>query len=144
MKCRLVASSTFLAFIFTGCGLANSNYITYNFEKDKVMVANVGAEMMNWTETRMNDVYKNVLATFEQTLTYSGKQGSVIKIFYRVASDGFSRPSFTQELTYDVTTDSLITFRNTKIRVEEVTNSTIKFTVLECPVFKYKSGDKLK
>ena len=61
-------------FILTGCGLANSYFLTYNFEKNMVMVANVGAEMLNWTEIYKNDVYGNVKGKFEQTLTYSGKQ----------------------------------------------------------------------
>lgn len=130
--------------LLVGCGLANSHYLTYNFEKEKVMVANVGAEMLNWTETYKNDVYGTVLGTFEQTLTYSGKQGMIIKIFYREASNGYSRPSFTQELTYDITTDPIVTFRNTKIRVVEATNSLIKFVVLESPAYKYKSGTKVQ
>ncbi|MCJ7647461.1 MAG: hypothetical protein MUP85_02500 [Candidatus Lokiarchaeota archaeon] len=130
--------------LFSGCGLANSHYLTYNFEKDKVMVANVGSEMLNWTETYKNDVYGTILGTFVQTLTYSGKQGKVIKIFYREESNGYARPSFTQELTYDITEDPIITFKNTKIQIVEATNSTIKFVVLECPAYQYKSGDKIK
>lgn len=133
-----------ISIFFTGCGLANSHYITYNFEKERVMVANVGAEMLNWTETYKNDVYGTILGTFEQTLTYSGKQGTVIKIFYREASNGFARPSFTQELTYDITGDPIVTFRNTKIKVVEATNSLIKFIVLESPAYKYKSGTKVQ
>jgi hypothetical protein len=108
------------------------------------MVANVGSEMMNWTETKENDVHKNVLATCEQTLTYSGKQGSRLKIFYRGESNGYSRPSFTQELTYDIATDSVITFRKTRLWVKEDTNNEIKFVVLECPAFQYPNGGKIK
>lgn len=82
-------------------------------------------------------------ATFEMTLTYSGKQGQVIKIFYREASNGYARPSFTQELTYDINEDPVITFKNTKLRILEATNSVIKFTVLECPAFAHPSGSKI-
>jgi uncharacterized protein (UPF0333 family) len=127
----------------TGCGLANSYYLTYNFEKDKVMVATVGSEMMNWTVVYKNDVYGTVKGTFVQTLTYSGKQGDVIKIYYREESNNYARPSFTQELTYDISSEKIITFRHTKIRVEEATNSEIKFTVLECPTFEHPSGAKV-
>ena len=132
------------AIIFSGCGLANSYYLTYNFEKDKVMVSTVGAEMMTWTEVYKNDVYGTVRGTFEMSLTYSGKQGNVIKIFYREASNNFARPSFTQELTYDITDDPNITFKNTKIKIVEATNNTIKFIVLECPAFANPSGAKIK
>lgn len=144
MKTIFVVLLAILAVSFGACGLANSHYLMYNFEKDWVMVANVGAEMMNFTETYKNDVYGTVLSTFEQTLTYSGKQGNVIKIFYREVSNNFARPSFTQELTYDITDDPVITFRNTKIKVVEATNSTIKFIVLESPAFKYVSGAKIQ
>ncbi len=139
-------SFCFLFFIvlLDGCGMANSYYLTYNFEQDKVMIATVGSEMMNWTETYKNDVYGTIIGTFEQTLTYSGKQGMILKIFYREASNNYARPSFTQELTYDITDDPIITFRNTKIKVVEATNNAIKFIVLECPAFKYKSGSKIK
>jgi hypothetical protein len=140
MKNLLVA----LAVILSGCWLVNSSYITYNFEKDVVMVANVGSEMLNWTETNKNDINGVANASFEQTLTYSGKQGTALKIFYREASNGYARPSFSQELTYDIAADSVITFRNTKIRVMEATNNTIKFIVLESPAYQYKSGDKIK
>ena len=44
-----------VSILFFGCGLANSYYITYNFDKDMVMVANVGSEMLNWTETYKNE-----------------------------------------------------------------------------------------
>jgi uncharacterized protein (UPF0333 family) len=127
----------------TGCGLANSYYLTYNFEKDSVMVATVGSEMMNWTTIYKNDVYQTVQGTFVTTLTYSGKQGNVLKIYYREESNNFARPSFTQELTYDITSDPIITFRHTKIQVVEATNSEIKFKVLECPAFARPSGAKM-
>jgi hypothetical protein len=143
MKTIIAVALTALAICFDACGLANSHYFTYNFERDKVMVANVGAEMINLTESVNNDVYGTVLGTFERTLTYSGRQGSVIKIFYREASNNFARPSFTQELTYDISNDPIITFRNTKIKVVEATNSLIKFIVLESPAYQYKPGQKI-
>jgi len=128
--------------LLAGCGYANSYYLTYNFEKDKVMVATVGSEMMNWTEIYKNDVYGNIIGSFVMTLTYSGKQGNILKIYYREESNNYARPSFTQELTYDITDDPIITFRHTKIRIMEATNSEIKFTVLECPAFAHPSGEK--
>jgi hypothetical protein len=116
----------------------------YNFEKDKVMVANVGAEMINSTEIYRDDVYGTILETFESSLMYSGKLGKVIKIFYSEGSDNLARPSFTQELTCNITDDPIITFKNTKIKVVEATNSTITFIVLASPAFRYKSGAKIQ
>jgi hypothetical protein len=133
-----------LAIVLSGCGLANSHYLTYNFEKGAVMVANIGSEMMLWTDTYKNDVYGTIQGTFERALTYSGKQGNVIKIFYREVSNNFARPSFTQELTYDITSDSLLQFRNTEIKVVEVTNRMIKFVVSESPLFQWPNGSRIK
>jgi len=131
------------AIFMTGCGLANSYYLTYNFTKGEVQTATVGSEMLNWTLTYKNDVYGTILGTATQSLTYSGKQGMVIKIFYRETSNDIARPAFTQELTYDITDDRVITFRNTKIQIIEATNSTITFIVLECPAFEQPSGAKM-
>jgi hypothetical protein len=126
-----------------GCGLMNSRYLAYNFSRDQVLVANVGAEMIEVTEERKNDVYGTVLSKFESTLTYSGKEGTVIKIIYRESSDDFARPAFNQELTYDIADDKVITFRDTKIRILKATNSMIKFVVLESPAYTYQSGAKI-
>lgn len=143
MKTTVIALLAVLAISFGVCGLT-SHYLTYNFEKDKVMAAIVGAVMLSATETYKDDVSGTVLETIETTFTYWGKQGKVIKIFYCEASDNFDRPPVTQELTYDITDDSIITFRNTRIRVLDATKSMIAFVVLESPAFKDKNGAKIQ
>ena len=133
-----------LTVCFAASGCVIPRYLMYNFEKDKVMVANVGAEMINVTEASMVKANGPAVSSFERTLTYSGKQGNVIKIFYRESANNLARPSFTQELTYDITGDSIIVFKDTRIKVQEATNSLIKFTVLQSPEYKYVSGAEIR
>jgi len=70
-----------LGIFLSGCGLAIATIspITLKGKGDgcKRRIGNDGI----WTQTYKNDVYGTVHGTFEQTLTYSGKQGNVIKIF---------------------------------------------------------------
>lgn len=126
-----------------GCGTVNNLYQTRNFEKDITYDATVGSEIVIVTNIVKNDVYGTILNKSESTLTYSGKQGNVIKILYRESSSGYARPAFTQELTYDLNEDSVITFRNTKIKVIKATNNLIRYVVLESPSYKYKNGEKI-
>lgn len=122
-------------------GCTFSVYRMYNFSRGEVLTSNVGDVMIDVTDERKNDTNGNIESKFETTLTYSGKQGKIIKIFYREFSDNLARQAFTQDLTYDITEDKIITFRSTKIKVLSATNSRIKFIVLESPVYAHPSGD---
>lgn len=140
---KSLINAMFLCISLLGCGLSNSEYFTYNFEKGKVMVANVGDEMLNMTKLRKNDISGAILSTFSSSLTYSGRQGTSLRVYYREESDNIARPAFTQELTYDIAQDSVLTFRKTKLRVTEASNNLIKFIVLESPAFQFENGAKL-
>jgi hypothetical protein len=83
------------------------DYLIYNLEKGKVMEANVGNEMTYWT-TITKGQFGDVKATFRQSLTYSGKQGSIVRFVYRERStgyEGYARPALNQDLTYDIAID---------------------------------------
>ena len=130
----------------TGCGLANSRYINYDFARDTEKTTPVGSPMITWSNVYKNDVYGNELSNFEQTLTYSGKDGSVIKVFYREAERApqgwgmMARPAFTQELTYDIATNPVVAFRDTRIEIREATSTAIRFVVLDSPSYAHPSG----
>jgi hypothetical protein len=139
MKAPTIALLAVFAICFSACA---TSYLIYNFERNKAMSANVGAEMTNETEEFHHGA--NVMGTYEKTLTYFGKQGNVIKVFYRESANNTPPASFTQLLTCDITSDSIITFKETKIKVLEATISKITFVVLESSAFKYKSGSKIE
>lgn len=141
MRPAVLISALLLSCYLFGCG--RSQYLIYNFNRGHAIVSTVGQEMLNFTNLYKDDATGALLGSFIATLTYSGKQGPTLKIFYREESNGYARPAFTQELTYDISSDSTLTFRNTRIQVIEATNSLVKFVVLESPAYKYRSGDKI-
>jgi hypothetical protein len=126
------------------CGCATfTNYVTYDFEKDKTKTTSVGAEMITWSDITRVKGGEVTTKEFTRSLTYSGKQGSTIRILYREYSNDYARPAFNQELTYDLTDNSIITFRNVRIGVIEANSSGITFMVLQHPYFAYVSGQPI-
>ena len=131
------------ALLFAGCGLQNGYYVKYNVQPKAVFVSNVGSPIILIENYCKNEVYNNIYARFTQELDYTGKQGGVIKIFYKEFSEGFARPAFTQELTYDLSQSDTIQYKSTKIRVIEANNNSMKYEILETPLFRYPSDSKI-
>lgn len=140
---RKIALILAMVSLISGCGLMNSRYLYYDFASDSVKTTNVGSPMVTIKEVCKNDVYQSTVFWFGQTLSYSGKQGSIIRIHYREFYNGLARPAFSQELTYDISDDSIIVFRDTKIQVLNATNSAIEFTVLDSASYRYNPGQKI-
>jgi len=130
-------------FIFSGCLAFNHDlYVYYDFLPDTPKTTTVGSPMIEIKSVCQNDIYGNILYSFEQSLTYSGKQGNVIKVVYRELANNLARPAFSQELTYDLTDGPIIVFRNTKAKIIEATNSSITFVILETPAYLYKNRER--
>lgn len=60
---------------------------------------------------------------------YSGVSKGTIKLSYREFIDDLARPSFTQELTYDLAEGDEIGFRGARFRVLKATNTSIRYIV---------------
>lgn len=86
-----------------------------------------------WTVKPVNFLKKDdkvfLRGSRKQELLYNGKSQNTIKVSYREYNNDFSRPAFTQELTYDLAEGKTIGFRGMKIDVIEATNLIIKFVV---------------
>lgn len=84
------------------------------------------------TEHRFSRVRKPVLSErdFQQTLIYSGRVGSKIRIGYRENSGGYARTAFSNEAEYDLNSSNEIAYRGARIRVIEADNLKIKYVVL--------------
>lgn len=129
-----------------GCG--PTLYRHYDFEYGKRKTTSVGSPMVTWVEAQ--EYAANHGQRFEQTLTYSGRAGSTIRITYREATSGptdfsmIARPAFSQDLTYDIAQSDLITFKHTTIRVVNADTNGITFAVIESPSFKAKPGAEVK
>ena len=78
------------------------------------------------------DGYRTTLHNDESSkyeLLYMGRSGDTIKVTYREYYNDLARQPFFQELQYDLSQSSQITFRNHKIDVLNATNSSIEFIV---------------
>ena len=69
--------------------------------------------------------------SFVAELIYSGQSNNTIRLVYREYLDGLARPPFTQELEYDLSESTAITFKSLEIDVIEATNNHIRFMVRE-------------
>jgi len=67
--------------------------------------------------------------SFRQEFIYNGRSKDMIKIQYREFNNDLARPSFYQDLVYDLSESRIIGFRGMTIEVIEATNSLIKFIV---------------
>ncbi len=68
---------------------------------------------------------------FQQTLIYSGRVGSRIKLGYRESSGNTARPAFSNEAEYDLSSSNEIGYRGAKIRVITADNEHIEYIVLK-------------
>lgn len=66
-------------------------------------------------------------ASFQQTLVYNGKVGNKINIGYREFSDGLARPSFSNEVEYDLSESRTIRYKGAILDVLDANNQSITF-----------------
>lgn len=75
----------------------------------------------------MRPVYSK--GSVKRELIYNGRSGNAVNIIYREYRYDFSTPAVTQELSYDLTEDSIIKFRKMEIEVLDASSSSIKYIV---------------
>ena len=127
-----------VVFVLLGCG-AGTSYTKYDFARDAEKTTNVGSPMVTWLYH--GESFGAPIVNTEHTLTYSGREGPIIRIVYREAMEVdrrggmMARPAFTQELVYDLTTSPTISFRDIRIDVLEATSSSIRFAVRDSLLF---------
>lgn len=68
--------------------------------------------------------------SFQQTLIYSGKVGSKIRIGYREFSNSIARPAFNNDVDYDLNESRTIGYKGARLEIIEATNEYIKYRVL--------------
>lgn len=68
--------------------------------------------------------------SFQQTLLYLGKSGSVLRFGYREFYEDRARPDFSNEVSYDLNDSHIIGYKNAKIKVIEATNTELKYELL--------------
>lgn len=68
---------------------------------------------------------------FQQTLIYSGRVGTKIKIGYREFSNNNARPAFNNDVDYDLNESKIIGYKGARIEILEATNELIRYRVLQ-------------
>ena len=69
--------------------------------------------------------------SFQQTLIYSGKVGTRIRIGYREFANDIARPAFSNDAEYDLNESRIIGYKGARIEVIEATNQSIRYVVLQ-------------
>ncbi len=67
--------------------------------------------------------------SLQKNLVYSGRSGKTIMLSYREFQNDYARPAFTQDLTFDVSSDRVVGFRGARIEILNATNTTITYKV---------------
>lgn len=75
-------------------------------------------------------VVLNKNLSFKQEFIYNGKVGNSIKFIFREFVDDFARPSFTQDIQYDLNESSIVGFKGLKMEVISATNTLITYKVI--------------
>lgn len=68
--------------------------------------------------------------SFQQTLLYNGKIGSIVTISYREFNEGIARPAFTNEVTYDLKDSKIVGYKGARMEVINATNTEITYKVI--------------
>jgi hypothetical protein len=68
--------------------------------------------------------------TFKQEFIYGGRTASTIKFTYREFVNNLARPSFSQDVQYDLEESNIVGFKGLKIEVVNASNLEIKYKVL--------------
>ena len=69
--------------------------------------------------------------SFREELVYRGRSGDIIRLSYREFRRDITRPDFSQELTYDLSSSDIIFFKRYRIRVLDANTEYIRFIVLK-------------
>jgi len=69
--------------------------------------------------------------TFREELIYTGRSGTTLFVSYREYRRDMARPSFFQDLRYDIESNDIIVFRNYRIKILEATSEAVRFIILE-------------
>lgn len=78
----------------------------------------------------MASVKRYTESSNKKELIYSGKNKDSIKLMYREYASDMTRPSVSQDLTYDLSESNVIGVKNFKIKVISATNEGVTFTVI--------------
>lgn len=69
-------------------------------------------------------------ASYRQTIVYTGLVGDRLRLSYREYADDMERPSVSNDVEYDLTSSTIISYRGAQLEVIEASNEEITYKVL--------------
>jgi hypothetical protein len=81
--------------------------------------------------------------SFMCEIIYSGNSGNNINLTYREFTNSLIRAAFSQNLTYNLKKNKVISFKSIKIKVEKFNNSELVFTVVDDGGLPWLPGGKM-
>jgi len=89
-----------------------------------------GKELLSRTDYQKRKFVEESGNDFEQTLIYTGADGTLLKFSYREFSNNMARAAFTVDTVYDIKNDKIIRFRGALLEIVKVDNQSITYKVL--------------
>ena len=102
-------------------------------QKSKLCVVTIFnvASCKNSNQFKRTDKLVVTNDNFQQTLIYSGRVGSKIKISYREFSNNYARPAFNNDVEYDLSDSNIIGYKGSKLEIIEATNEYVKYRTIK-------------
>jgi len=89
-----------------------------------------GRRLLSQSDYEKRQHTEESIDNFEQTLIYTGAEGTILKFSYREFSNNMARSAFTVDATYDIKNDKIIRFRGASLEVIRVDNQSIKYKLI--------------
>jgi len=77
------------------------------------------------------DHFSQCNSCYSYEFIYNGKSNNTLKFIYREFIKDLARPSFTQELQYNLDESNIVGFKNMRLEVIKATNSEIEYKILQ-------------
>lgn len=81
-------------------------------------------------KTELIEIIESCDYCYKQELIYGGKVGNVVKFTYREYIGNLARPSFFQDLEYDIEESNIIGFKGIRMKILKTTNTFIQYEVI--------------
>lgn len=86
----------------------------------------------NYKSNTQMSIVKNLCSDcYNQELLFNGGKGSVLSFTYREFIGSIARPTFFQNVEYDIEKSKIIGFKGLRLKIIENTNTSIKYEILK-------------
>jgi len=94
------------------------------------VIAGMGSKVCYTTGYQRKTVMSAQAQSFQQTLLYNGRVGNKINIGYREFGNDMARPAYNNEVEYDLSESSTISYKGAQLEVIDANNNGITYRVL--------------